>query len=163
MTHSGLVCIWAVSCSVGVNETVKGFTVAGFDGLLPCLLDRKAKTCMVGSDKSTNAREFKAAGIERGLGGFGSKSQGLGNSILVADEAGMASIINGAKPLAGMELVGGRCGRRPVRGGIEGLWWGLDWGNGGREKKIGSVSAWAQFLMLVKKRCCRYIRWIPLE
>ncbi len=57
---------------------------------------------------------------------MGSKSQGLGNSVLVADEAGMASIVNSAKPLAGMELVGGRCGMRPVQGGIEGWRWGLD-------------------------------------
>jgi hypothetical protein len=102
MTHNGLICIWAVSCSVGVSETVKEFTVAGFDGLQPCLLDMKANTCMVESDKSTNARKIKAAGIKTGLGGLGSKSQGLGNSVLVADEAGVASIVSGAKPLAGM-------------------------------------------------------------
>jgi len=105
MTHNGLIRICAVSCSIGVSETVKGFTVAGFDGFQPCLLDRKAKTCMVESDKRTNSWEIKTAGMEKGLGGLGSESQGLGNSVLVANEAGVASIINGTKPLAVMELV----------------------------------------------------------
>jgi hypothetical protein len=112
---------------------------------------------MVESNKITNAGEIKAAGINRGLGGLGCKSQGLGNSVLVADEAGMASIVIGAKPLAGMELVGGCCGRRSVWGGIGGRWWGLDWGNWGKEQKIGSTSMWARFVMLVKQHCCRHI------
>ena len=58
---------------------------------------------MVESDKRTNAGEIKAAGIKRGCGGPGSKSQGLGRSVLVADKAGLASIIHGAESLAGME------------------------------------------------------------
>ncbi len=91
---------------------------------------------MVEYDESTNAREIQAVGIKRGLGGLGSKSQGLGHSVLVADEASMAGIVNGAKPLAGIELVGGRCGRRPVCGGIEGWWWGLNWRNGGKDQKL---------------------------
>ncbi len=63
MTHNGLICIWEVSCSAGVGETIKGFAVAGFDGLQPCLLGRKPKTCMVDSNESTNAREIQAVGI----------------------------------------------------------------------------------------------------
>ena len=54
---------------------------------------------MVESDKSTNAGEIKAVGIKRGCGGPGSKSQGLGHSLLVADEAGLASIANGTEHL----------------------------------------------------------------
>ncbi len=73
---------------------------------------------MVESGKRTNTGEIKAAEIERDCGGLGSKSQGLGRSILVlvADKAGLASIVNGAEPLAGMEWDGGSRGRRPVRG-----------------------------------------------
>ncbi len=88
---------------------------------------------MVESDESTNAGEIKAAGIERGCGGPGSKSQGLGRSVLIADKAGSASIINGAEPLAGLEQGGGSHGRRPVRGWRGGRWWALNWDDGRRQ------------------------------
>jgi hypothetical protein len=71
---------------------------------------------MVESDKSTTAGEIEAAGIERGCGGPGSKSQGLGCSVLVADKAGLVSIVNGAEPLAGMEQGGESRERRLAQG-----------------------------------------------
>jgi hypothetical protein len=85
---------------------------------------------MVESNKCTNAGEIKAAGIEKGYQGPGSKSQGLGRSVLVADEAGMASIIHGAESLAGMEQGGGSCGRRPAQGWHGDCWWALNWDDG---------------------------------
>jgi hypothetical protein len=84
---------------------------------------------MIESNKSTNAWDIEAAGIERGCGGPGSK-QGLGHSVLVADKAGLASIINGAEPLAGMEQDSGSRGRRPARGWHGGRWWALNWDDG---------------------------------
>ncbi len=71
MTHDGLVCIRAVSCSIGVGDPIKGVTVARLDGVKPCLLDRKAKSCMVESDKSTHAEKVEASGIKGNLGGLG--------------------------------------------------------------------------------------------
>ncbi len=81
---------------------------------------------MVESDKRTNAGEIEAAGMERGCGGPGSKSQGFGRSVLVADEAGLASIVDGSEPLARTERGGGSRGRRPVQGWCGGYWWALN-------------------------------------
>ena len=85
---------------------------------------------MVESYKSANAGEIKAAGIERSCGGPVSKSQGFGCSVLVADKAGLASIIHGTEPLARMEQGGEGHGRRPVWGWHGGRWWALNWDDG---------------------------------
>jgi hypothetical protein len=85
---------------------------------------------MIESYQSTNAWEIEAAGIKRSCGGPGSKSQGLGRSILLADKAGLASFIHGAEPLAGMEQGGGGRGRRPAQGWHGGRWWALNWDDG---------------------------------
>ncbi len=87
---------------------------------------------MFESDKRTNAGKIEAAGIERGCGGPGSKSQGLGQSVLVADKAGLASIVHGAESLAGMEQSGGSHGGRLARRWHGGRWWVLNWDDGRR-------------------------------
>ncbi len=68
MTQDGLVRIRAVSPRVGVRETIEGVTAAGLDGVKPCLLDRKAKACMVESNKSSHAGKAKALEIKGSIG-----------------------------------------------------------------------------------------------
>ncbi len=88
---------------------------------------------MVESNKRTHAGEIEAAGIKRGCGGPGRKSQGLGRSLLVAEEAGLAIIVHGTESLAGMEWGGQSRGRRPAQGWHGGYWWVLKWDDGRRQ------------------------------
>ncbi len=81
---------------------------------------------MVESDKRIKAGEIKAVGIEGGCGGPGSKSQGLGQSVLVAGKAGLASIVHGAEFLAGMEWSSGSRGGRFAQRWHGGRWWALN-------------------------------------
>ena len=55
MTHDGLVRVGEVTCCIGVGKAIKGVTIAGLDGIQPCLLDWKSQACMVESDKSSHA------------------------------------------------------------------------------------------------------------
>jgi hypothetical protein len=64
MTQDGFACIQTVSCHVAVGETLERVTVASLDGVEPCLLDRKAKACMVESNESSHAGKVKALGIK---------------------------------------------------------------------------------------------------
>jgi len=71
MTQDGFVRVWAVPRCVGVGKSIKGVEVACLDGIEPCLLDWKARACMVEDNKSTHARKIKALGIKGSLGGRG--------------------------------------------------------------------------------------------
>jgi hypothetical protein len=71
VAKDGLVCIWAVARCIGVGETIKGITVTGLDGVEPCLFGREAQTGMVETNKSSNAGEVQAPGIEGSFGGLG--------------------------------------------------------------------------------------------
>jgi hypothetical protein len=71
VAKDGLVRIRAVARRVGVGETIKGITVTGLDGVEPCLFGREAQTGMVEPDKSSNAGEAQAPGIEGSFGGLG--------------------------------------------------------------------------------------------
>jgi hypothetical protein len=71
MTQDGFVRVWAVPRRVGVGKSIKGVKVAYLDGIELCLLDWKARACMVEDNKSTNARKIKALGIKGSLGGWG--------------------------------------------------------------------------------------------
>ncbi len=67
----GLVRIRAVALCVGVGEPIKGITVTSLDGVEPCLFGREAQTGMEEPNKSSNAGEVQAPGIEGSFGGLG--------------------------------------------------------------------------------------------
>ncbi len=71
ITQDGFVQVWAVPRRVGVGKSIKGVKVACLDGIKPCLLDWKARACMVETNKSTHAWKIKALGIKGSLGGWG--------------------------------------------------------------------------------------------
>jgi hypothetical protein len=71
MFQDGFIQLWAVPRRVGVGKSIKGVKVACLDGIEPCLLDWKARACMVKDNKSTHARKIKASGIKGSLGGRG--------------------------------------------------------------------------------------------
>ncbi len=71
MTQDGFARVWAVPRRVGVGKSIKGVEVACLDGIEPCLLDWKARACMVEDNESTHARKIKASGIKGSLGGRG--------------------------------------------------------------------------------------------
>ncbi len=71
MTQDSFVQVWAVPRHVGVGKSIKDVEVACLDGIEPCLLDWKARACMVEDNKSTHARKIKALGIKGSLGGQG--------------------------------------------------------------------------------------------
>jgi len=47
MAHDRFVCIQTILGGIGVGDALEGVTVAGFDGIKPGLVDRKAKTGMI--------------------------------------------------------------------------------------------------------------------
>ena len=47
MAHDCFVCIQTILGGIGVGDALEGVTVAGFDGIKPGLVDRKAKTGMI--------------------------------------------------------------------------------------------------------------------
>ncbi len=61
-----LVSIRTVHGCIGVGEPIKGVAVAGFDGVKPSLLDRKAQAGMIESNQGANARGIKAAWVKWG-------------------------------------------------------------------------------------------------
>ena len=65
MAHDRFVCVRTILGSIGVGEALEGVAVAGFDGIKPCLFDRKAKTGMIKSNQGPNAGKIKASWIER--------------------------------------------------------------------------------------------------
>ncbi len=71
VAKDGLVRIRAVARRVRVGEPIKGITVTGLDGVEPCLFGREAQTGMVEPDKSSDAGEVQAPGIEGSFGGLG--------------------------------------------------------------------------------------------
>ncbi len=71
VVKDGLIRIRAVAGRVGVGETIKGITITGLDGIKPCLFGREAKTGMVEPNKSSDAGEVQAPGIEGSFGGLG--------------------------------------------------------------------------------------------
>jgi hypothetical protein len=104
MAQDGLIGIGAVSRYVGVGETVKRVKVASPDSIQPCLFDWEANACMVETNESSYAGEIKASGIEGRPGGLGCQCHGLSRIVHECDRAGLASIIDGLKPMAGMDL-----------------------------------------------------------
>ena len=81
MTHDRFVRIRTILGSIGVGKTVKGVTVSCFDGIKPGLLDWKAKTGMVKSNKGSNAGEIQAAWIEESTCSSCCEGNSLGNAI----------------------------------------------------------------------------------
>ncbi len=71
MTQDSFVQVWAVPRRVGVDKSIKGVKVACLDGIEPCLLDLKARACMVEANESTHARKIKGLGIKGSVGGRG--------------------------------------------------------------------------------------------
>jgi hypothetical protein len=65
MAHDCLVSIQTVPGCIGVGEAIKGVAVAGFDGVEPCLLDRKAQAGMIETNLGTYAGEIKAVWVCR--------------------------------------------------------------------------------------------------
>jgi hypothetical protein len=59
-----LVSIQTVPGCIGVGEAMEGVAVAGFDGIKPSLLDRKAQAGMIETSQGTNAGEIKAAWVK---------------------------------------------------------------------------------------------------
>ncbi len=74
MAHNSLVSIRTLPGCIGVGEAIKGVTVAGFDGIEPSLLDRKAQAGVIESNQGTNAGEIKTAWVKRGTCGMGCKA-----------------------------------------------------------------------------------------
>jgi hypothetical protein len=112
---------------------------------------------MVEFDESTRAGKVKASGIEGSLGGLGCERHGLGHSIHVSDQAGLAGIVDGKAPLAGMDLCCRICCQRTGQGECSRA---LNWAAGRRQEKIGSASAWAQLLIFFGRRIfCQRTGW----
>jgi hypothetical protein len=66
MAHDCLISVRIVPGCIGVGDAIKGVVVAGFDGVKPSLLHRKAQAGMIESNQSTNAGEVKAAWVKWG-------------------------------------------------------------------------------------------------
>ncbi len=71
--------IGTIHCHVGVCETIKGFTVSCFNGVLPHLLDRKAKTHMVEAHECADAGEVECLWVVGSAGCLGYHGHGLGH------------------------------------------------------------------------------------
>ena len=102
MAQDSFVSIGAVSRYIGVGETIKRIKVACLDGIQSCLFDREANACMIEANKSSDAGEIKAPGVEGRMGNLGCKSHCLGRRIHKGDRTGVACIVNGLEFLAGM-------------------------------------------------------------
>ncbi len=102
MSQDCLVGIWAIAGHIGVGQAIKQVTVSCFDGVEPCLLDRKAKAGMVEADQGTDAGEIHAARVKSCAGGAGCQGHGLSGIVEVEDRAGFAVWANGMDALAGM-------------------------------------------------------------
>ncbi len=63
MAHDCLVSSRTVHGCIEVGEAIEGVAVAGFDGVKPSLLDRKAQAGMIETNQGTNAGEIKAAWV----------------------------------------------------------------------------------------------------
>ncbi len=88
ITHDCLVSVQTVPGCIGVGEAIEGVTVAGFDGVEPSLLDRKAQAGMIETNQGTNAGEIKAARVKWGTCGTGGQGNSLGCTVQVVDQAG---------------------------------------------------------------------------
>ncbi len=64
IAHDCLVSIRTVPGCIGVGEAIEGVAVAGFDGVEPSLLDRKAQAGMIEFNQGTNAGGIKAVWVE---------------------------------------------------------------------------------------------------
>ena len=105
MSQDRLVGIRAIAGHVGVGQAIEQVKVASFDGVEPCLLDRKAKAGMVETNQGTNAGEIHVVGVKSHAGGAGCQGHGLCNTVEVEDRAGFAAWDNGMDALAGMQDV----------------------------------------------------------
>ncbi len=81
IAHDCLISIRTVPGHIGVGEALKGVAVAGFDGVEPSLLDRKAQAGMIEPNQGTNAGEIKAAWVKWGACGTGGQGNSLGCAI----------------------------------------------------------------------------------
>ncbi len=83
MAHDCLVSVQTVPGCIGVGEAIKGVAVAGFDGIEPSLLDRKAQEGMIESNQGTNAGEIKAEWVKWSTCGTGGQGNSLGCTVLL--------------------------------------------------------------------------------
>ncbi len=81
MAHDHLIGVGTVPGHIGLGETFKGVTVAGFDSIEPSLLDREAHAGMIKPNQGPNAGEIKAAWVKWGTCGLGSQGNSLGCTI----------------------------------------------------------------------------------
>ncbi len=81
MVHDCLIGIRTVLGRIGVGETLKGVTVAGFDSVEPSLLDREAQAGMIEPNQGPNAGEIKAAWVKWGTCGTGDQGNCLGCAV----------------------------------------------------------------------------------
>ncbi len=81
-----IVFIGAISCHVGVRETIKGVAISCFNGYHPCLLDWEAKTRMVEAHKCADAGEVKCLRVLGSAGCLGCHSHGLGHLMQEHDQ-----------------------------------------------------------------------------
>ncbi len=126
MAHDCLVSVRTVPGYIGVGEAIEGVAVAGFDGIKPSLLDRKAQAGMIESNQCTNAGEIKAAWVKWGTCGTGCQGNSLGCTVQVVDQAGYLRRAGGKDALAGMRVSCCRHG-----------WWNDHWGQWGQSGDTG--------------------------
>ncbi len=119
MAHDCLVSVRTVPGCIGVDETIEGVAVAGFDGIKPSLLDWKAQAGMIKSNQGTNAAEIKAAWVKWGTCGTGGQGNSLGCTIQTVDKAGYPGYAGGKDALAGMRV---GCHRHGWQNDRWGLW-----------------------------------------
>ncbi len=132
IAHDSLVRVRTVPGCIGVGEVIKGVTVAGFDGVKPCLLDQKAQAGMIESNQGTNAGEIKAAWVKWCTCGRGCQVNNLGCTLQVVDQAGYPGRVSGKDALAGMRL---GCRRHLWQNDHSG-WWGQSCDTGWWRKKF---------------------------
>jgi hypothetical protein len=105
MAHDCLVSICTVPGCIGVGEAIEGVAVAGFDGIKPSLLDRKAQAGMINSNQGTNTGDIKAAWVKWGTSGLGSQGNSLGCTVQVVDQTCYPGSAGGQDALAGTRMV----------------------------------------------------------
>jgi hypothetical protein len=101
MAHDCLVSVQTVPGCIGVGEAIEGVAVAGFDGVKPSLLDRKAQAGMTETNQGTNAGEIKVAWVKWGTCGPGCQGNSLGCTVQVVTKQATPDVVVARMPWLG--------------------------------------------------------------